>query len=296
MKYLFYLFQLAFIFCFLAAIGWIMWKKASDEFRKKLKKYFIIGFILFQVLFIACVAVVGLKGWRIIKPKVSRVIDKTISFEQAPQEEIINDFESINDIDFFEATESTRIELSDLNVTHGKKALKVFIPAGDSFPGLSWEVFKSSKCLNWRAYRYLEFDIYNESDQSVNLNFKIKSNANYPKSSAERHISIGPGISKTWQIDLHGLRDKGVNLGEISYMKIYVSHPKREYNIYLDYLRLIPESVTTQQRNSTDVSSTPSIPKSSNSLLFDFEDETYLDTFAIRGGVYAAIDSSLATK
>jgi len=146
-------------------------------------------------------------------------------------------FEDKQDLEFFDLNDGLYVERSKDFVTQGKHSLLAEFPKGATYPGLSWEVYRMDKCLDWSRGKYFSFDVYNNSEINVILNVKLKSGPNYPKKVYETQINLPPQKIKRVKISIDDLGDK-LNVREISYVKLFIDRPQETIILYFDNIRV----------------------------------------------------------
>ncbi len=151
---------------------------------------------------------------------------------------LLADFESETDLDHLYWNCHTLYSLSKTHVTHGMSSLKMeLFPS--NYPGL---VFKPV-LKDWRSYKELCFDIYNPSDQSVLIWVRIDDRMDYSDykdwyshsfvlQQGNNHISIPLITLVSSRTKLH------LNLAHIHRMFIFLSHPQKEYTLYIDNINI----------------------------------------------------------
>jgi hypothetical protein len=156
----------------------------------------------------------------------------------APEERIINDFESEDELDRLDWSCHTLYTLVPEHATHGSRSIKLELFPSE-WPGISPRISRR----NWSAYRELVFDVYNPGVNDVLLSVRIDDRPDYPEF-PDRYTGrfpLAPGKSHI-AVPLSSLATpspaRKLNLRNICRLVIFVSHPKEKVVLYLDHLKL----------------------------------------------------------
>jgi len=161
--------------------------------------------------------------------------------EKTPSKELVLfDFESESVLDEFHWKCRTLFSLSDDVAFHGTRSLKLELYPS-SYPGL----FPALKHHDWRRYKSLCFEVYNPGPENVNIVLRIddKKNCLEYKDRYNKTFMLLPGANSL-KISLDRLKTSGTDryleLKNIYRFFVFMSHPDKNYILYLDYFRLIP--------------------------------------------------------
>ncbi|UCC96015.1 MAG: hypothetical protein JSW40_04500, partial [Candidatus Omnitrophota bacterium] len=97
-------------------------------------------------------------------------------------------FEGNDDLEFFSLNDGLYVEQSKEFTTDQNHSLLAEFPGGAQYPGLTWEVYRKDKCLNWNKGRYFVLDLYNNSEIEAELTVKLKSGPRYPKKTYQTQV------------------------------------------------------------------------------------------------------------
>ena len=147
-------------------------------------------------------------------------------------------FENEKEMKFFKLADGLYAEKATQYATDGKYSLMAEYPQGANAPGLSWEVYGESHCMDWSGADVFCFNVYNANDFPVELIVRIKSNPNYPKPTYEEKIMLSPQGGYFVEISISELQRRGLNPKCISYLKLYLYRPQRDAILYFDNLHL----------------------------------------------------------
>lgn len=205
--------------------------------------WFLLGSILGIFLTLAFLGL-GYLGYKVggkllhsMNPEQAKLVPKIIQ-RQGKVSNFKLGFESKKDLEFFELKDGLYVEQSEYFVTEGKHSLLAEYPKGATYPGLSWEVYKKDKCLDFSERDRFSFNVHNNSEIDVVLNVKLKSGANYPKKVYETHINLPAQQSKKVKISIEDLWNE-LNPKEISYIKLFIVKPKENIVLYFDNIQVL---------------------------------------------------------
>ena len=160
-------------------------------------------------------------------------------FGGSPTEFVLSDFESDADLDRFHWKCHTLFSLSNENVTHGDKSLRLELYPSD-YPGLALKLGMN----NWSRYKILSFDISNPEDEETSISVRIDDKQDYPNYADRYNKSfiIKPGLNRL-NIPLTSLITSGarrpLDLKKIYRFLIFMSHPQKKSVLYIDYVHLV---------------------------------------------------------
>jgi len=151
---------------------------------------------------------------------------------------VLFDFESDSELDRLQWSCHTLPSLSNENVTHGKKSLKLELyPSG--YPGLT-PVLKNN---NWQGYESLAFDIYNPEEKEVKITIRLD-DREVVSDYSDRYnhgFLLVHGLNRM-NIPLNNLITSGtnrkLNLKKIQSLIIFMASPPEKVTLYVDYIRL----------------------------------------------------------
>lgn len=144
-------------------------------------------------------------------------------------------FESSEELNMFEPSESS-IKWDGKFATDGKYSLLIEFPAGTNYPGIFFDVM-GNNCLNWKNMKALSCEVLGDDEVTAKITLKLKSGAEYPKRSFEKEFTIPPKTLIKISVTKEEL-SKHLDLGKISYMKIFIDKPNSEHHIHLDNIVL----------------------------------------------------------
>lgn len=144
-------------------------------------------------------------------------------------------FESPDELKIFEPAETT-VMLDEKFATDGKLSLLIEFLAGTNYPGVFFDVM-GKNCLNWSSLKTLSFDIQGDSNAATKITLKIKSGSEYPKRSFEREFDIPQNKIVKINVDKEEM-SKFIDLGKVSYMKLFIDNPRDSYSLHLDNIEL----------------------------------------------------------
>jgi hypothetical protein len=152
---------------------------------------------------------------------------------------VIFDFESDAELDQFHWKCHTLFNLSDKNVTHGTKSLRLELYPSD-YPGLA----PMLKVNDWRRYKAFLFDIYNPEDEGIPFIVRIDDKKDLPTygNRYNKSFILRPGLNRI-KIPLNSLITSGtqrtLDLKNIYRFIFFMSNPQRKFVLFIDYIRLI---------------------------------------------------------
>jgi len=161
-----------------------------------------------------------------------------LSCQQDFKEIVLFDYESDKELDQLYWSCHVLYSVSNDHATHGSKSLKLELFPSD-YPGM----IPVLAVKDWRDYREFCFDVYNPSEQVVQLWVRIDDRKNYPDSNDryENKFVLKEGNNHI-SIPLESLITLGSNrhldLAKIHRLFIYVHHPIKKTTLYVDYILL----------------------------------------------------------
>ena len=158
-------------------------------------------------------------------------------------------FESYSDTDVFEGP-GTSVEVSSAHATHGKHSLKVSIHPGSDYPGLQWEVYGSG-AQNWTGEKDFHFDVYNNNEDTIQLQVKFKSGRDYPKKSYSYPAVLEPLKMNTISIPIDQIASS-CDITQMSYVKFFVQSPQKEVVLYFDNIGVKQGTRVDEKSDSAD--------------------------------------------
>jgi hypothetical protein len=153
-------------------------------------------------------------------------------------EHILFDFESDSELDRLNWKCRTLFSLSKEHVTHGAYSLKM-----ETFPSMYPGFSPKLDVMDWSHHKQLTFDIFNNSDTTVNVVVRIddkKESSGY----ADRYNQVFPLRAGTNTIVIPF--DKLVTSGNSRFLKlkrihrflIFLNQPEKHSIFYMDYVRI----------------------------------------------------------
>jgi hypothetical protein len=158
--------------------------------------------------------------------------------QKNPAEIMLLDFESEAELDQLGWRCHTLFSLSDDHATHGAKSLKIeFYPS--EYPGLAF----SPAFKDWRNYKALRFDVFNPSDQLIQLTVRIDDKKDYPDydDRYNKDFVINPGtnhIAITRDTLETSRTNRSLDLANIQRMLIFEVGPQKKNTLFIDAVRL----------------------------------------------------------
>jgi hypothetical protein len=161
-----------------------------------------------------------------------------VACQKTGKEHVIFDFESDQELDFFQWKCHSLFNISSEHVTHGHHSLRLELYPSE-YPGLSPQLKKQ----DWRGFHTLAFDVFNTQDQEVNLEVRIDDRNDNPEY-AERYnqifrLLVGPNSIK---IPISSLKTSGthrpLNLKTIRSLSFFRNSPSQKEVLFFDYCRL----------------------------------------------------------
>lgn len=156
----------------------------------------------------------------------------------SPPELVLFDFESDAELDLFHWKCHTLFSLSNENVTHGMKSLRLELYPSD-YPGLAPKLGTN----NWSRYKTISFDIYNPENAETSISVRIDDKKDYPnyEDRYNKSFILKPGLNQM-NIPLNYLITSGtrrtLDLKNIYRFLIFMAHPQKKFVLYIDYVRL----------------------------------------------------------
>jgi len=160
-------------------------------------------------------------------------------FRGSPVELVLFDFESDADLDRFHWKCHTLFSLSNENVTHGVKSLRLELYPSD-YPGLVPKLGMN----DWSRYKTISFDVYNSEDEETSISVRIDDKKDYPnyENRYTKSFILKPGFNRL-SISLNSLITSGtgraLNLKKIYRFLIFMAHPHKKFILFIDYVRLV---------------------------------------------------------
>lgn len=176
-------------------------------------------------------------GFRLILIAVS-FFSLTSCFNGSPAELVFFDFESDVELDRIHWKCRTLFSLSNENVTHGVKSLRLELYPSN-YPGVATKLGIN----DWRRYNALSFDVYNPEDEKTSIAVRIDDKKDYPdyKDRYNKSFILKPGLNHL-NIPLSTLitsgTDRVLDLKKIYRFLIFMVNPQKRHVLYIDYVRL----------------------------------------------------------
>jgi hypothetical protein len=154
------------------------------------------------------------------------------------KELILFDFESDSELDKVHWKCHTLFSLSDENVTHGKKSLRLELFPSE-YPGLS----PILEINDWGDYKYLNFDMFNPNAKEMEIVVRIDDREDSPDYADRYNHSfvLLPGLNRL-RMPLNDLATSGtkrkLDLKTIQALVIFMVNPPEKVRVYIDYIRL----------------------------------------------------------
>lgn len=155
-----------------------------------------------------------------------------------PQDRVLFDFESDEELDRFHWKCHTLFSLSEEHATRGRSSLKLELFPSD-FPGLSPMLEDN----DWRGFKQLAFDIFNTEAQAIRITVRIDDTAGFPnyEDRYNREFSLKPGRN-TVVIPFETLVTSGtqrrLDLKRIYRLLVFMGYPEKKTVLYMDHFRL----------------------------------------------------------
>jgi len=148
------------------------------------------------------------------------------------------DFESESDLKKLNWECHKWFELSDTNVTSGKRSLRILLPPGQ-YPGVNFEEIEK----DWSKGNYLKMDIFNPSEEDIKFHVRIddhksgweyanRFDTNCELKKGMNYISIPTDSIKT------NIHHCPLNLKKIKRMMFFIPNNPQKREFYLDNIRL----------------------------------------------------------
>jgi hypothetical protein len=213
--------------------------------------FLLIGLLAGLLIGILMTSIAGLAAYKYIKgsKNITRYEAKKSAGKSAPLKEFYVSFEKKSDLDVFQPSENTTVELSQENTSDGKNSLMVRIKPGAGYPGLSWEVYERN-VLNWSNAKDFHFDVYNSMSEDIMLQIKFKSGQNYPKKSYAQSVLLNSYQMNHVSIPMENIASH-CDVTQMSYVKIYVQSPNREIVLYVDNIGTKEGDASQTKRENT---------------------------------------------
>jgi len=181
----------------------------------------------------------------------------------------LSDFESAEDVKRWKTKEASFHNTTDY-AAEGKYSGEMVFFGGVQCSNIIISNFfsRNPRYGNWSGFSYLQFDIYNNNEDTERIILKIK-DAN--DKSYQRNMYLVSKQKTEIKIYVDDLKDS-IDPGRIRQVNFFRWKPKRETIFYIDNVRLIPfgqgeKTAKTQKDNSSNNSL-----KTHNNFLFDSED------------------------
>jgi len=152
---------------------------------------------------------------------------------------MLYDFESDAELEQLYWNCHTLYSLSDAHATHGSRSLKMELYPSD-YPGL----IPMLTVTDWSGYGEFSFDIYNPSEQSIEIWVRIDDRKDYPDSADRynKNFVIIKGNNHI-TIPLATLLASGsarpLNIEQIHRLFIFMRHPVKKTILYIDSIKLL---------------------------------------------------------
>ena len=155
-----------------------------------------------------------------------------------PHEFVLADFESDDDLNRVHWQCHTLFFLSDENVTHGKKSLRIELYPSN-YPGLSFKLTKN----DWSKYKNLAFDVFNPQKE-ISITVRIDDALEYPgyEDRFNKKFAIKHGLNRI-NIPFNSMRTSGteriIDPKNIFRFLIFISYPHEKSVLFIDYVHLV---------------------------------------------------------
>ncbi len=167
--------------------------------------------------------------------RFTRGLERQVQHKKAAKGNFKNfylSFEKSSDLGVFKPSGTALAEISNAHPTHGKRSLMLKISPGSDYPGLQWEEYGSG-AQNWSGVKDFHFDVFNNSEDSVQLTVKFKSGREYPKKSFSYSVTLEPLKENAFSIPLEQI-SQYCDVTQMSYVKMFMKSPKNEVILYFD--------------------------------------------------------------
>ncbi len=153
-------------------------------------------------------------------------------------QKILFDFESEEELKLLNWECHKWFELSEENVTSGKKSLKVLLPPG-KYPGIYFQEFHK----DWSKANDFRLDVFNPSEEKVTFHIRIddhksgweyanRFDINFELKPGINHISIPTPSIRT------NIHHRPLNLKRIERMMVFIPDNLKARELYIDHIRL----------------------------------------------------------
>jgi len=159
-------------------------------------------------------------------------------FKASHKELVLFDFESDADLDRLYWRCHTLFSLSDKNVAHGIKSLRMELYPSD-YPGITTKFLTH----DWSKYKTFSFDIYNPGYENASISVRMDDKKDYPSYNDRynKTFILKPGLNHL-SIPLNALITSGtlrsLDLKQIHRFLIFMKHPQKKFVLYIDYIHL----------------------------------------------------------
>jgi hypothetical protein len=159
--------------------------------------------------------------------------------KESSKEIILFDFESDSDLDQLYWNCHTLYSLSNDHATHGSRSLKMEVYPSD-YPGL----IPMLAVTDWRGYGEFCFDVYNPSNQALQIGVRIDDRKDYPDFADRynKNFVVNKGNNHI-VIPLETLISSGsnrpLNPAQIQRLFIFMRHPVKKTILYIDNLKVL---------------------------------------------------------
>lgn len=155
---------------------------------------------------------------------------------------VLNDFESLSDLERIAWRCRTTFALTKDNSSHGQSGVLMTVYP-DLYPGL--HLLLSPEERRWRRYRYLALEVFNPESEALALAYRIDDCAN--PDYADRvngSFRLRPGLNRL-RLDLSHMltseTNRALNLDHIDNLLFFLVSPSRRVSLVVDYVRLEPD-------------------------------------------------------
>lgn len=147
-------------------------------------------------------------------------------------------FEGPEELSIFTAR-NAGLSWSNKFASEGSHSMLVEFPAGIEDPGFIFESTAGS-CFDWTGFKEFAFDVVNDTDISVSIAVRIKTNADDYTRVYEHSFDIPSKRKYTVRIskaELEGL----IDFKKICYLNIFTGEPSTTFYLYFDNMRVVRE-------------------------------------------------------
>ncbi|MCM8807656.1 MAG: hypothetical protein NC926_06920 [Candidatus Omnitrophica bacterium] len=185
---------------------------------------------------------------------------------------VISNFEKEEDVKLW-SPQGVKVERTKENASEGQYAIKVFFPGSeiDTWPGIYKEFFVKES--DWTNFDGFAFDVYNPSDEIVNVYLRIDD-----RDGNKTFLSYGCLPQKVTKVIVETDSLSDINLKRLKGILVYLRMPRKDYTLFFDNFRFLGKPVEEKQDKKVtklDLEKKILVEKDFTELFFldDFEDK-----------------------